>query len=257
MRPNRRKSDKVNVGLAAVAALALGLAAFSLRSAPGPSAAEVVAGQRLTDRSAAQADLLARQRPARIVFFGDSYTGGSAEGGNGAAGWPALVSNKLRWTYTLNAVGGSGFINAGTGQPFGARIAAVLAGKPDVIVVEGGHNDVQMPPAVVLAASTKVLSALRAGDSHAKLLVIGPIWPNASAPAAARAIDDGLRRQAAATGAVFLDPIQAGWFTGRYAALIGGDKTHPTDQGHQYIADLVYPALLGLHQPDVVTDPRP
>mgnify|MGYP002623887115 CR=1 FL=1 len=48
-------------------------------------------------------------------------------------------------------------------------------------------------------------------------------------------------------GATFVDPIAEGWFVGR-PELIGADGVHPTDAGHQYLADKIAP-LIGARLP--------
>ena len=34
---------------------------------------------------------------------------------------------------------------------------------------------------------------------------------------------------------------KAGWFTGSASSFIGGDRIHPTDEGHRHIANLLIP----------------
>ena len=51
-----------------------------------------------------------------------------------------------------------------------------------------------------------------------------------------------LRDQAAAVGAVFVDPIAQGWFVGR-PDLIGDDGVHPTDAAHAYMAARIAPLI--------------
>ena len=42
-------------------------------------------------------------------------------------------------------------------------------------------------------------------------------------------------------GAAFVDPIAERWFVGQ-PGLIGADGVHPTDAGHEYMADKIAPA---------------
>ena len=46
-------------------------------------------------------------------------------------------------------------------------------------------------------------------------------------------------------GAVFVDPLAEGWFSGASHRLIGSDGLHPTDAGHRFIAKHVLAALEG------------
>jgi lysophospholipase L1-like esterase len=256
--PRSRLPDAAkNVLLAMLAVLVLGGAGYSIKGSGAVSQADRAAGARENERVAAAADLAARQHRVRVVFLGDSYTGGSAMGGNGPHGYPALLSKPLGWDYMLQAVGGSGFLSMGQGQAFGVRVENVLSSHPDVIVVQGGHNDDQFSSTATLKASRAVLARLRQGAPAAKIVVLGPIWPSSTVPATERAIDVGLKQQAGDFGAVFVDPIVDGWFDGAYQRFIGTDGTHPTDAGHERIAELLLPVFRSLHLPAVVTDPKP
>ena len=91
-----------------------------------------------------------------------------------------------------------------------------------------------------MAAGTLHLARHTAPD--ARVLVIGPPWPTAAPPPAVLTIRNSLRAQAAAIGATFVDPIDAGWFVGR-PDLIGHDGVHPTDAGHVYLAEKIAPLI--------------
>ncbi|HEX3545697.1 MAG TPA: SGNH/GDSL hydrolase family protein, partial [Mycobacterium sp.] len=51
-----------------------------------------------------------------------------------------------------------------------------------------------------------------------------------------------LNYEAGVAGAVFIDPIAAGWFVGR-PGLIGADGVHPTDAGHALMAEKIAPLI--------------
>lgn len=119
----------------------------------------------------------------------------------------------------------------------------VVALKPGMVVVQGGHNDSGSPEAQVQAAARDVLSRLHAALPKAKIIVIGPIWPSGDVPQIERILEGDLKQIATAAGARFVDPIADGWFSGGYAKLIGSDGTHPTDAGHARIAKLLGPVF--------------
>ena len=119
----------------------------------------------------------------------------------------------------------------------------VVALKPGMVAVQGGHNDSGSPEAQVQAAARDVLSRLHAALPKAKIIVIGPIWPSGDVPQIERILEGDLKQIATAAGARFVDPIADGWFSGGYAKLIGSDGTHPTDAGHARIAKLLGPVF--------------
>ena len=77
------------------------------------------------------------------------------------------------WTCTRDSVGGSGYISAGMGTNFPARLAALIATAPDVVVVEGGGNDNAAGQTAFAAAVSAFYSALRAGLPDATLYIVG------------------------------------------------------------------------------------
>lgn len=183
-----------------------------------------------------------------IAVIGDSYTTGSDEGGTGPKSWPEVTWNLLAQRGVevdadVAAEGGAGYVQRGDHGSVFEDLAAQAVRRNDVLVVFfGSRNDEPVEPAKFrgLAAETFLLS--RYAAPKAKFLVIGPAWPTASPPPAVLSIRDGLRDQAAAVGATFVDPIGEGWFVDR-PDLIGADGVHPTDAGHAYLAERIAPLI--------------
>src|SRR6187455_2179617 len=74
-----------------------------------------------TAQAAAPASKEALPAAAAVAIIGDSYTGGTAVGGQGPDGWPALVTARLRQqgidiAPSVEAEDGSGYATAGAGQ---------------------------------------------------------------------------------------------------------------------------------------------
>lgn len=179
-----------------------------------------------------------------IAVIGDSYTTGAAEGGQGAKGWPTLAWQALaRRGVQINAdvvaEGGAGYVVRGNRGGIFADLTA-RAVKPDdsLVVFYGSRNDKDADPVAITRMSHDALAMAQRLAPTARMLVIGPPWPTADVPLSVLRIRDILRDQAEQVGAVFYDPIAAGWFVGR-PDLIGGDGIHPTDTGHAYMADKI------------------
>lgn len=188
------------------------------------------------------------EAPTPIAVIGDSYTAGSGEGGNGerswtAVAWQLLDSEGMNLTPTVAAEGGAGYGQRGNrGSVFFDLTAQAVRRNDALVVFFGSRNDQPVDPQRFpgMAADTFRLAELSA--PRAKLLVIGPPWPTATPPPEVLRIRDDLRTQAAAAGAVFVDPIADGWFVGR-PDLIGADGVHPTDAGHAYLAVKIAPLI--------------
>jgi lysophospholipase L1-like esterase len=232
--------------VAGVVWLAVGGALVAARTSPEPlSQAEidrVNAAQAAADASAAVAE------PTRILAIGDSYTGGSDEGGYGASGWPRLVAADLtearyRVQIEVSAAGGSGYTVAGpTGRTLVDLAREASAGEPyDIIILFGSRNDGGSDE--VQEAATEAFTLIRAAAPDTKLLVIGPPWVNNDFPASILTNRDAVAAAAQEAAATFVDPLQEDWFGGDFSALIGSDGVHPTDEGHRHMADLILPRV--------------
>jgi lysophospholipase L1-like esterase len=220
------------LAVSAVVVMAMWGFVITANAAPAPSANVALAVQP------------APARQLQVAFLGDSYTGGSAMSSGIKSLYPTLLAGRFNFLVDNFAVGGSGFVAPGqTNQPFGLRVRAVVAAHPDVVVVQGGHNDANSPQDQVQAAAQSVLASLQAGLPKAKIIVIGPIWPSGDVPQSELSLDGALKQMAVDMGARFIDPIADGWFIGPYTKLIGSDGTHPTDAGHARIAKLLGPVF--------------
>jgi lysophospholipase L1-like esterase len=182
-------------------------------------------------------------QPTRVLVVGDSYTAGSDEGGQGAAGWPAVVAAELGQGVSLEvaAAGGSGYVATGHSDQTFTDLVSGAAGGFDLVVFFGSRNDAA-PAEQVQAAATEAVTAARAASPEAGLLVIGPPWVNSSPRPAVQYASVGVEKAATAAGATFVDPLDEGWFYDR-PELIGADRVHPTDEGHRYMADLILPKM--------------
>ncbi|MEW5811281.1 MAG: SGNH/GDSL hydrolase family protein [Actinomycetota bacterium] len=185
---------------------------------------------------------------ADIAVIGDSYTGGSSEGGLRDKGWPILVEAQLRCKGTpivadLGTAGGSGYVNRGPRNiVFGEEIPDTVDPGTRLVVLFGSINDRGVDPQQYSAAVKRTLNSIQATAPSARILVIGPPWVAGDAPASITHMRDLLREQAEAAHARFVDPIADQWFVGR-RDLIGKDGEHPTDAGHVYMADLIAPII--------------
>lgn len=195
-----------------------------------------------------EAPVLLGSRLNHVAVIGDSYTSGSVEGGQGAAGWTELTWQMLarsgvRIVADVAAEGGAGYgVPGNRGSVF--RDLAARAVRPDdaLVVFFGSRNDQDADAAQLPTMIRDTFDLARQVAPEAKLLVIGPPWPTADVPDTVLRVRDILSFEAYAVGAEFVDPIADGWFVGA-PDLIGGDGVHPTDAGHAYLADKIEPLI--------------
>lgn len=183
-----------------------------------------------------------------VAVIGDSYTSGGDEGGIGPNGWTALVKKTLdEQNQYINiraaAEGGAGYAERGIdGGVFGDQVSDVVSTASDLVVFFGSANDGPAALDVLAAAVHDDFVRVMAYAPNAKLLVIGPAWPNPDPPVEILRARDVVRDQALALGAVFVDPLAERWFA-EAPQLIGTDGLHPTNDGHIYLAQRIAPII--------------
>lgn len=187
---------------------------------------------------------------AAIAVIGDSYTEGTAFGGQGPDGWPALVAAQLRRQGIdiapfVEAEEGSGYVTPGNddGNVFGDQISKVVRPNDRVVIVFGSGSDSDVTADQLQPAVRQTLDAIRAQAPQARLVVVGPVSLNPDPPATTLQTRDVIRTEVQSMGADFVDPIEDGWFFDR-PDLITPDGIHPNDGGHAYMADKIAPLIV-------------
>ncbi|WP_170215058.1 SGNH/GDSL hydrolase family protein [Mycolicibacterium phocaicum] len=190
----------------------------------------------------------ASYRVPAVAVIGDSYTQGSSQGGVGEYSWPEVAwrlmrEQGVRVAPEISAVGGTGYLHKGLTQAaFSDLIKEAVRPDDKVVVIFGGMNDTGEPINEVSIAVRQAFELVHERAPRARLVVIGPVWPGRNPERAVLAVRDVIRAHALNAGAVFVDPIQEGWFTNR-PDLIGADHIHPTDAGAVYLAERIAPRI--------------
>lgn len=189
-----------------------------------------------------------REDPFQVGFLGDSFTGGSNEGGFQDRGWPSILGKELKFEvarrgHLFSSFGGTGYLRKGdTTKNFIERVDNVAAQLPDIIIVAGGINDAEaFTPAEIEAGASEVFARIRAKSPTTHIVVVGPFHPLGSKNARSLVARDAIFRAATAKGVTtMIDPLP--WFDSGLIE-IGSDNTHPTDAGHAEIARLLLTVL--------------
>lgn len=194
------------------------------------------------------------EKVPQIDILGDSYVGGSAEGGNGSANWTRLVGSRFYDEgahVELNVIAqpGSGYLARGT-TDLVFREAATLRLRPtaDVVLVFGSRNDGRQDSRTIYDAAQVLYSDIQEIAPQAKIVVVGPVWADADVPDFISVNNEAMARAAAEENVVYIDALAEGWFAGPESGLIGADGIHPTDVGHAYLASKIFPLLEGIIQ---------
>lgn len=180
----------------------------------------------------------------RVVVVGDAFTTSSVQGAVAPSAWPPLLQERLDdASVEVSAADGAGYA---TPNVLGRTIGNLAADAPtegaDVVVVFAGRADGAGIADQVSIGASEVFAQIRAEAPEAALVVIGPAWPAAEVPAGVRNNRGVIQQAAVAAGATFVDPLEAGWFVDQ-PDLIAADGIHPTEQGQQYLADLIEPVV--------------
>jgi lysophospholipase L1-like esterase len=231
-----RYAKELGFALLALAAVIVAVMALTMRdngvsAAPAPSS------------NAPQAS---RQAVPNVDIIGDSYVVGSDQGGYGAANWTKIVGSRFysdARPVDMNVIGhpGAGYIVRGSEKVTFAEAAATsLRSTADLVLVFGSRNDGKQEAAAMTAAANDLFAKIRERAPRAKLVVVGPAWVDEKVPDFITIDSQAISGAASAAGVTFVDPLSEGWFFGADAKLIGADGVHPTDAGHQYLAEKMY-----------------
>jgi lysophospholipase L1-like esterase len=199
-------------------------------------------------RTASSTAVAATVAHLRVVFLGDSYTGGSGAS-NAAKRWSSLVAAAQGWTEINQGVGGTGYgtrRNRPPGQPYPARLAEVAEAQPAVVVVSGGLNDLRSPATTVARGVSQTYSVLRSLLPAVEIIAVAPFSNDVAPTTALRTIAAEVRRAATSVGAVFVDP---GYVLEGHAELVhqrGQFRGHPNDAGYARMALAIDSALAAL-----------
>jgi lysophospholipase L1-like esterase len=190
-----------------------------------------------------------------VLFIGDSYTAG---GGLPEMSYGCMAAVRMRWLCNLSAVPGTGYVSGGpahrfvvsrylgTSRSFTERIPHLAAVyQPDVVVLDGGRNDLFPPAESVYKAMTATIENARRAWPEATIIFIRPRF--LADPGNDLGFNDAfitrLRAQPAAAAVVFIDPINR--FTGTdTSAMLSDDRIHPNQQGELALTSALVESLV-------------
>lgn len=186
-----------------------------------------------------------------LLVVGDSYAAGEgARSPLTSFAWE--TGRALRAQTTVDAVSGTGFVNPGPSdvdQRYGTRVDALpdAALQVDVVVIEGGLNDRAAPSDEVRAAAEALLRSLTRRAPGTQIVLMGATAPQPASPQDSEEVNAALADAAQTVDVTFIDPVALEWFTPENVAeYVAPDGLHPTQSGHDHLADLLADEIAAL-----------
>lgn len=213
-------------------------------TAPSSAGAAETSASPATTSAPPAVDVGAAAEPVRMLVVGEGFTTVDAAGGG--QGWPELLRGDLSAggrpvVATVAAADQAGYAEPDPSGTTFPSLAQNAGGGFDLVVFFGSRYDIAAA-ADIRAAAEAALTLARAQSPDAGLVVIGPAWAG-TPPGYIVTNRDALAAAAAAAGAVFVDPLGEGWFTGPAAGFAAPDGVHVTAEGHRYLADRIRPVV--------------
>lgn len=217
MHPRRPLSRRASLAAAAGAVAAAGA------SVVAPAGDPALALQPAADSAAGPG----------LYVLGDSWAAGLHADPARALG--QVAAEVLRSAVRVDAVSGTGYLNAAGDAPYPQR-AAGARGDERLVVVQGGSNDDGQDLDALPAAITRTIDLLGRGFPQATVVLLGPgPDPLPLTPVQWR-VDAILEEAAASAGTPYLSMLQEHWIPeDRSAAVIDPATAHPTVQGQEYL----------------------
>ena len=204
------------------------IALLSVYAAARAGGAKPTRCERFTAASAARADD-ATGSGRRVVVIGDSYSAGLGLR-DGADSWPTRLPGEVH----VAGFSGSGFAPHASrcGRvSFADRAPAALRGGADLVVVEGGLNDFDQPPAAIRLGFRRLMTEL---EGH-PVVVVGPVTAPSRASAVPR-VDELLATLAKRYDVAYVR-------TAHLELPYLSDRLHLTPAGHAAFGDFVAASL--------------
>lgn len=246
-RHSRRKGRGGKIVWLLVLTLAAGLlSAYALSQATGTSRADAP-NPSPTRTEGPGAGPAFEDTVVKIDVLGDSYTAGSDEGGSGAANWTRLVGTRLTDggdTVELNVMAqpGAGYTTRGNAGLHFREIATLrLREDADIVLILGSRNDGVQTGDAMYTAAKSLYADIRTRAPGARVIAVGPAVD--PVPDFIQANNEAMARAAVEEDVRYVDALADGWFSDGGTAFFSEDGVHPTDAGHEYLAEKILPLL--------------
>lgn len=201
-----------------------------------------------------EAMTLAMPATPSLLIVGDSYTQGFAAKPETTNGWAYRAAADLGWENRIDGVGGTGFTWAGgtnnNGEgTFATRIQRAADNgdaAPNLIVLQGGHNDWRATPQELTDSITSTVNLVRDLYEGAQVVIVGPVAGDGKLMRDTSAV---MAQAATKAGVPYIAPLDSGWFDdSSFDRFIIEDGTHLNTEGHAVFAERFLSAYRALFQ---------
>lgn len=191
-----------------------------------------------------------RASAVRAYFFGDSIMAGTGAQPRRPV-MARVAAARLGWSVEVDAWGGTGYTTTGRSPGYLQRLRrpSAMAGRYDVVLLEGGTNDARVgsPPAQVRLAVHAVVAEVRRRQPHAQIVLMGAYDPPGVVDPRRAVVDTAIEDVARELGLPFFSPLSAGWHAHQPPdRFLDDDGLHPTDWGYGVMGGRLATALAGL-----------
>jgi acyl-CoA thioesterase I len=213
----------------------------------GLASSEASSPSETSETSMGSEDSATEQRIERdlALYFGDSYFVSDFNYTNKSNTMARLSGRRLGYAKILvRGAGGTGFVQANHGYDIPPYLQQIKAGAldandPDLVVVEGGSNDVAHPKWKIRRNAGLVLNQARSRHPGAMLVMVGPLDVDGNY-SETTPVHRAVRKAARNKGVPYIDMRR--WLEGHYD-LVGPDHVHPTAEGHRLLGRKLAKAL--------------
>jgi acyl-CoA thioesterase-1 len=171
------------------------------------------------------------------VYFGDSYFVSDYNYTDPSHTMAKLSGKRLGYDkIRVRGGGGTGFVQANWDYDLPPYLQQIRAGalkarNPDLVVIEGGSNDVTRSRWKIRRNAGIVLRVAHSKHPQARLVLVGPLDVDGDY-SETTPVNRALRRIASQKGVPYIDISR--WLEGHYD-LVGPDGVHPTAEGHRLL----------------------
>jgi lysophospholipase L1-like esterase len=242
-----------NVALAVLAVVVLGAAIWVITQNKAPAsstgtqgsiAAEqtTIAAPRTSASHSVDATSASSSTGVVVAFLGDDWTAGVGASDT-TKRFTTLVASDLHLVERNFGVAGTGYAKSSDARgPYSARVNAVVAANPAVVVVSGGRNDASDDAATASEHVHALFATLHSKLPGAVLIAVAPFWGDSDLPPEMVTLGQQVEQGVTDAGGTYLDvpdPIHG------HPAFMA-DAADPDDQGYAAIAAALEPQLTPL-----------
>ncbi|MFJ6159175.1 SGNH/GDSL hydrolase family protein [Pseudarthrobacter sp. NPDC092184] len=181
----------------------------------------------------------------KTVIFGDSWTEGLFMHPK-TLGFAHVAASQLELNAQVLGGSGTGYLSPGNDGlgTYETRLKAQSGPDLELLILQGSVNDTNKTIAELGQAFDNTVAAARTAYPNAQIVILGPAPSKLPVPQVVFNVDSILAGKAAQFGFHYISPYANQWLDeGNYPVYMNAENTHPTVEGHVYLATKLTDAL--------------